>query len=668
MKRTFFLLFCLWVAVVGLWAKVHIADVKAETSLDNRLSHGFLYVQVTMNPEESRQGAVVMVYQLMSPQGERVAHGELSVGRKQLSVSFPKVEVASPCLWNAEKPALYELKVEVKNRRGVRLDEASRKVAFYQLRMNGEQVLVNGVPVRIKGVNFDWRNGYAPAGLTASLLEKEVTRWKEHHVNAVRVSEAPKGVGFAELCLEHGIYVLDESTGIDPTHPAVQQGCLWVWPNQDLPVKLEEMKKLYQDIRFVDFNREEGTVKVQNNFAFTSLDEFDFYYLVRDHGKEVYRGNLKHVKAAPGESVVSGPIKGYSLQRNTTGDVRIEFYATNRSAGAASADGNLVAREQTYIHTFFRPEKQQVRAETWLEEVVESADKVFVFGKDMALVFSRRTGQLVSYRLRGQELIYQEQGFRPFFWRAPTDNDLAAQFPRVLGVWKEASEQELVASSFAYIRHAEGALVVLRAAYDFPQTEAKWEITYKVYADGVVKVDNHFVAMGKQAAMIPRVGLRCKLTPALTTVRYFGRGPRANYRDCRTAQFLGEYESPIHEMGEFSSRPQENNHRTDIYWCALKGRLTGGLLLVADRTFEMNIGYDQLEDLEMGRESNSLSPVDFFVDYRMMGVGADNRKALPVQEPYLIRPGKENAVSYGFALVPFKKNEDFKSLILKYNE
>ena len=158
----------------------------------------------------------------------------------------------------------------------------------------------------------------------------------------------------------------------------------------------------------------------------------------------------------------------------------------------------------------------------------------------MALVFSRRTGQLVSYRLRGQELIYQEQGFRPFFWRAPTDNDLAAQFPRVLGVWKEASEQELVASSFAYIRHAEGALVVLKVTYDFPQTEAKWEITYKVYADGVVKVDNHFVAMGKQAAMIPRVGLRCKLTPALTTVRYFGRGPRANYRDCRTAQFLGE--------------------------------------------------------------------------------------------------------------------------------
>ena len=140
MKRTFFLLFCLWVAVVGLWAKVHIADVKAETSLDSRLSHGFLHVQVTMNPEESRQGAALMVYQLMSPQGERVAHGELSVGRKQLSVSFPKAEVASPCLWNAEKPALYELKVEVKNRRGVRLDEASRKVAFYQLRMNGEQV------------------------------------------------------------------------------------------------------------------------------------------------------------------------------------------------------------------------------------------------------------------------------------------------------------------------------------------------------------------------------------------------------------------------------------------------------------------------------------------------------------------------------------------------
>lgn len=86
---------------------------------------------------------------------------------------------------------------------------------------------------------------------------------------------------------------------------------------------------------------------------------------------------------------------------------------------------------------------------------------------------------------------------------------------------------------------------------------------------------------------------------------------------------------------------------------------------MADRTFETNITDQLLENLEKG--SNQPAPlVDCFIDFRMMGIGADNRPGTPVQEPYLIRPGKDHMIEYGFTILPFQKGEEYKKYILKY--
>ena len=67
--------------------------------------------------------------------------------------------------------------------------------------------------------------------------------------------------------------------------------------------------------------------------------------------------------------------------------------------------------------------------------------------------------------------------------------------------------------------------------------------------------------------MIPRVGLRMQLPARITSLTYYGRGPEEDYRDRRTSQFIGEYTSGIkRHVRALYVRPQENNHRTDIYW------------------------------------------------------------------------------------------------------
>ena len=189
---------------------------------------------------------------------------------------------------------------------------------------------------------------------------------------------------------------------------------------------------------------------------------------------------------------------------------------------------------------------------------------------------------LVSYKYNGMEYILNGQGLHPNFWRAPIDNDYGAGLPHKLGVWKEVSYGEVTAAVFNS-RNGE-----VTCSYKFPKADASWDITYKIYADGVIKVNNRFVAANEKTPMIPRIGLRMQMPETFTTLTYYGRGPEENYRDRRTSQFFGEYSLPIKDMYEPYIRPQENNHRTDIYWCAFTNKSGAGLLLVADRTFELN--------------------------------------------------------------------------------
>lgn len=445
-----------------------------------------------------------------------------------------------------------------------------------------------------------------------------------------------------------------------------------VYPDRSIKPQTTEMGKVYQNIKFIDFDKAKGTIDVRNDFSFTNLDKYDFHYIVRNHGKQVHTDKFQ-VNAAPG-ATQTVTLKGIPEEKATTGDVRIEFYATVRTPEPFMPTGTVVAREQTYMQTFDKAEAPKQTA-----AALKETDTQAIFsGKDFKAIFDKKTGLLVSYQYKGAEYILNSQGLHPNFWRAPLDNDYGANLPTKLGVWKESSYQEVVANTFSA---KEGEVA---CTYQFPKADATWNIIYKVYADGVIKVDNRFVATNDKMPMIPRVGLRMQMPEAFNTLTYYGRGPEENYRDRRTSQFFGEYTTPIKDMYEPYIRPQENNHRTDIYWCALTNKAGAGLLIVADRTFEMNASNYPLETFDSGESIHNAAPrtaetdhrhltdpkpeklVDLFIDYRMMGIGGDDSWGALPHAAYLMFPGKQNTIEYGFTLVPFGKKADFKRLIYKY--
>lgn len=52
----------------------------------------------------------------------------------------------------------------------------------------------------------------------------------------------------------------------------------------------EEMRKVYQNVRFVNFDPIKATVDVYNDFAFTNLNKYDFTYTIKGNGEKIYEG------------------------------------------------------------------------------------------------------------------------------------------------------------------------------------------------------------------------------------------------------------------------------------------------------------------------------------------------------------------------------------------
>ncbi len=126
---------------------------------------------------------------------------------KNISCEFEKENLR---LWNSEDPNLYQLYITVHTADG-REEIHSKKIGICYSEIRGGQLLVNGKPMYIKGINrheYDCKNGRA---ISVELIEKELRMIKDNNINAVRCSHYTNNPAFYEICSEIGLFVLDEA-------------------------------------------------------------------------------------------------------------------------------------------------------------------------------------------------------------------------------------------------------------------------------------------------------------------------------------------------------------------------------------------------------------------------------------------------------------------------
>ena len=119
--------------------------------------------------------------------------------------------IANPAKWTAETPNLYTLVLTLNNERGEVVEADSCQVGFRKIEIRGGQFLVNGRPIRLRGVN---RHETDPdTGHTVSLasMVRDIELMKRANINAVRTCHYPGDPRWYELCDRYGLYVMDEA-------------------------------------------------------------------------------------------------------------------------------------------------------------------------------------------------------------------------------------------------------------------------------------------------------------------------------------------------------------------------------------------------------------------------------------------------------------------------
>ena len=157
----------------------HIFDVFAKPKLNKSFSTGTLELDITVANYRDTHVKRVLEYKLLDPRQDmkevltEKKHIDLSAGQKRAVTTFIK-ELDKPALWSAEKPNLYTLVVSLKesNLKDTHsnskieaqrnhledthekvLESVSLNIGFRHIEIKDSQLLVNGQPIYIKGVD-----------------------------------------------------------------------------------------------------------------------------------------------------------------------------------------------------------------------------------------------------------------------------------------------------------------------------------------------------------------------------------------------------------------------------------------------------------------------------------------------------------------------------------
>ena len=137
------------------------------------------------------------------------------------SVKLVEMKVENPLLWTAETPNLYQAIYTLWNGKNKEYQYQDR-FGFRTIEVReGDGIYVNGVKVKMKGVN---RHVWWPEtgrSVNAQLDLNDVKLIKEMNMNAVRCSHYPPDRSFLAYCDSLGLYVLDELAGWQKAYSTV---------------------------------------------------------------------------------------------------------------------------------------------------------------------------------------------------------------------------------------------------------------------------------------------------------------------------------------------------------------------------------------------------------------------------------------------------------------
>lgn len=131
--------------------------------------------------------------------------------RGPLARAFQTAEITAPALWSSETPSLYTVVVSLIAPDGVTIEATSCRIGFRRVELGDRELLINGKPVLIRGMNRHEHDPVRGKAITRDSMVRDIELMKQFNVNAVRCSHYPNAEAWYDLCDEYGLYLIDEA-------------------------------------------------------------------------------------------------------------------------------------------------------------------------------------------------------------------------------------------------------------------------------------------------------------------------------------------------------------------------------------------------------------------------------------------------------------------------
>ncbi len=238
---------------VYLWSRgtTYLRDFEVDVDLDDQFRHASLSVGFELSGSTESHSVDV---QLFDKNGKEVVARTVSH-----PASHVAVRIEDPHKWSAESPYLYQMLLTLRDSDKKMVEIIPWNVGFREVEIKDDVFFVNGVAVKLKGVN---RHEHDPDGAHVEprkTVLKDVQLFKQHNINAVRTSHYPNDPYLYELCDRYGIYVMDEANIECHGDRSLSDNPDWIDSQMNRVTRMAERDKNHTSIIIWSLGNEAGT-------------------------------------------------------------------------------------------------------------------------------------------------------------------------------------------------------------------------------------------------------------------------------------------------------------------------------------------------------------------------------------------------------------------------
>ena len=425
-------------------------------------------------------------------------------------------------------------------------------------------------------------------------------------------------------------------------------------PDREPSPKMQAVKYNYQGIR-INIT-DDDKIEIINKYLFTDTGELRCVVLLEKEGEMINSSELRtnvaplekgvydipfEIPALPGEYVLT---VSFRLKDNRIYAPADHEMAFGQKIYGKYVDENGAGNTRDLSDANFR--------------VIRGYNNIGVKGDNFEVLFSKRTGELISYKYGGRQMLKSIP--RPNFWRAPTANDTGNLMQYRYSQWKIASlyanvrkrgrdEEDPFAYAPVTSYEEKDDRVIVRCHYNMPTTpESECFVTYSVFKDGTVETELSYDPV-KELADMPEFGMMFKMDADFHRVKWYGYGPEETYSDRVRGAKLSVFESEVNNMPGYLV-PQECGNHEGVRYAYVYDDNGHGLRFGADQMSLSVLPYTPHE-IENAAHAYELPNIHYTVvrpALARMGIAGDDTWGAMTHPEFLLDWSKKMTFRFSF--------------------